>query len=568
MAGGEGGGGGERSLQETPTWAVAVVCSVFVILSVLIEHGIHSLGKWFQKKQKKAMIEALEKIKSELMLLGFISLLLTFGTNYIKKICIPKGVGDTMLPCKKVEPGGDDGGDGRRGLLSFEVEEDIDVMLWRRVLATSTSGDEYCSTKDKVPLMSASGLHQLHIFIFVLAVFHIFYSVMTMLLSQAKMKKWKSWEAETSSLEYQFSNDPARFRLAHQTSFVKQHSGWSRMPGIRWIVAFFRQFFASVTKVDYMTMRHGFINAHLSPNSKFNFHKYIKRSMEDDFKVVVGISMPLWVSAIIFLLLNVYKWNTLLWLSFIPLLILLLVGTKLELIIMEMAQEIQDRTTIVRGVPVVEPNNKYFWFNRPQWILFLIHFTLFQNAFQIALFLWTVYEFKIKSCFHENLRLILIRVILGVFLQFICSYITFPLYALITQMGSHMKKAIFEEQTAKAIKKWQKAAKNRTKLRKAGMNNDVSNSGYMSGETTPSRGTSPIHLLHKYKPSSHHTDTECVLYSPSSYPSDTELSETELAYTLHNHLQLNEITTSHGHEHGPPNNKQESLNVDFSFDKP
>lgn len=51
---------------------------------------------------------------------------------------------------------------------------------------------------------------------------------------------------------------------------------------------------------------------------------------------------------------------------------------KLELIIMEMAQEIQDRATIVRGVPVVEPNNKYFWFNRPQWIIFLIHFTLFQ----------------------------------------------------------------------------------------------------------------------------------------------------------------------------------------------
>jgi len=45
---------------------------------------------------------------------------------------------------------------------------------------------------------------------------------------------------------------------------------------------------------------------------------------------------------------------------------------------MEMAQEIQDRTTIVRGVPIVEPNNKYFWFNRPQWITFLIHFTLFE----------------------------------------------------------------------------------------------------------------------------------------------------------------------------------------------
>lgn len=36
---------GERSLQETPTWAVALVCAVFVIVSVLIEHGIESLAK-------------------------------------------------------------------------------------------------------------------------------------------------------------------------------------------------------------------------------------------------------------------------------------------------------------------------------------------------------------------------------------------------------------------------------------------------------------------------------------------------------------------------------------------
>lgn len=57
--------------------------------------------------------------------------------------------------------------------------------------------------------------------------------------------------------------------------------------------------------------------------------------------------------------------------------IIVLVGTKLELVIMEMAQQIQDRTTVVRGAPLVEPTNNFFWFNRPEWILFLIHFTLF-----------------------------------------------------------------------------------------------------------------------------------------------------------------------------------------------
>lgn len=39
------GAPGERTLMETPTWAVALVCAVFVIISTLIEYAIHSLGK-------------------------------------------------------------------------------------------------------------------------------------------------------------------------------------------------------------------------------------------------------------------------------------------------------------------------------------------------------------------------------------------------------------------------------------------------------------------------------------------------------------------------------------------
>lgn len=32
-----------------------------------------------------------------------------------------------------------------------------------------------------------------------------------------------------------------------------------------------------------------YVQVHLGPGSKFNFQKYIKRSLEDDFKVVVGV---------------------------------------------------------------------------------------------------------------------------------------------------------------------------------------------------------------------------------------------------------------------------------------
>ncbi|GMJ02794.1 MILDEW RESISTANCE LOCUS O 12 [Hibiscus trionum] len=565
-----GGYSKERSLEETPTWAVAVVCAIFVVISILIEHGINSLGKWFQRRQKKAMMEALEKIKAELMLLGFISLLLTIGTYSIPAICIPEKIGYSMLPCKRKsdnyggdgDKGGDKGddGDGKRKLLSYDED-----MVWRRVLAGSASKDS-CS-EGKVALISQSGMHDLHIFIFALAVFHVLYSVATIFLAMAKMKKWEAWESETKTLEYQYTNDPSRFRLTHQTSFVKRHSGFSAMPGIKWIVAFFRQFFGSVSKVDYLTMRNGFINAHFAANARFDFHKYIKRSMEDDFKVVVGISTPLWGLAIVFLLLNVYKWQTLTWLSLVPLMILLVVGTKLELIIMEMAEEIQNRSAVVRGAPVVEPNNKFFWFNRPQWTLFLIHYTLFQNAFQMAYFLWVWFKYSLGSCINDKIYFVIGRVVLGVGLQILCSYITFPLYALVTQMGSHMKKSIFEEQTAKALKNWHKAAKKRNKNKakgdgSIGMNSHVSPS--MSCDTTPSRGTSPMHLLHSHKHRSTTGDqTDGIFNSPThstySYPSDTEISDIEASPPPRH------VTPPVDHHRLQ---QQQQHNVDFSFDKP
>ncbi|OAY85344.1 MLO protein [Ananas comosus] len=449
------GSPGERSLKETPTWAVALVCAMMVLVSAAMEHGIHILGKWFQRRHKKAMSEALEKLKAELMLLGFISLLLTAGQGQISKICIPAKAGNIMLPCK-LKNATESNTDSRRRLLWYGEE-----AVRRRMLVSSTA--DYCSQyKDRVPLISQSGIHQLHIFIFVLAVFHVLYSVVTMALGRAKMKKWKAWELETTSLEYQFSNviimnikltvlaDPSRFRFTHQTSFVKRHVGLSSTPGVRWIV-------------------------------RFSF---------------LFLSLPLWFMAIIVLLLDVQVTGV----TACPFQVLLLVGMKLEIVIMEMAREIQDRTSVIKGAPIVEPSNKYFWFNRPQWILFLIHLTLFESTFGL------------RSCFFDNMGLALTKVIVGIALQFLCSYITFPLYALVTQ-----------EQTAKALKKWQQAAKEKKKLRDAGL--DTASFGYISGENTPSRGSSPAHLLHKYKKGS--TDLESNPSSPRFFCSDSEFPDME-----------------------------------------
>jgi len=175
--------------------------------------------------------------------------------------------------------------------------------------------------------------------------------------------------------------------------------------------------------------------------------------------VVVGISPLLWASFVIFLLLNVNGWEALFWASILPVLIILAVSTKLQAILTRMALGITERHAVVQGIPLVHGSDKYFWFNRPQLLLHLLHFALFQNAFQLTYFFWVWYSFGLKSCFHTDFKLVIVKLSLGVGALILCSYITLPLYALVTQMGSNMKKAVFDEQMAKALKKWHMTVK-------------------------------------------------------------------------------------------------------------
>lgn len=419
----------ELTLESTPTWAVATVCFVLILVSVFLEHLIHLLAQYLQNKRKRALVQALDKIKSELMLLGFISLLLTVTERWIANICIPKSVAETFLPCSAWE--------------SSEEEEETK-----------------CLEQGKVSLLSREGVRQLQYLIFVLAFFHSLSCMLTFALGMAKMRKWESWEAETRTLDYQFSNDPRRFKLVHQTSFARRHlTCWSDLRILRWPGCFLRQFYNSVSKVDYMTLRHGFIMAHLSEGTTFDFQKYIKRALEKDFGVVVGISFWIWIFLVIFIFFHAHVFYNYLWLPFIPLVMLLLVGTKLQGIITKMCIDSNDKSNVVRGTLLVRPSDHFFWFGRPKLLLHLMHFILFQNSFQVAFFTWTWYKFGFRSCFHERTEDIIIEFTMGALVQFLCGYVTLPLYALVTQMGTSMSGAVFTENVREGLKRWRATAR-------------------------------------------------------------------------------------------------------------
>ena len=58
--------------------------------------------------------------------------------------------------------------------------------------------------------------------------------------------------------------------------------------------------------------------------------------------------------------------------------LVVIVATKLEHIIMKMADELTNSTMLAQVLPNVMLGNKLFWFKRPRLIIKCIHFILFQ----------------------------------------------------------------------------------------------------------------------------------------------------------------------------------------------
>ncbi|GER54318.1 MLO-like protein [Striga asiatica] len=130
------------------------------------------------------------------------------------------------------------------------------------------------------------------------------------------------------------------------------------------------------------------LKTHLSAGqlSNFNFQKYIKHSLDKDFKTVISISPLMWLTVVIFMLVDIHGWHSYLWISFAPLVLVLAIGTKMEVIVAKMAIQLKKQKKVFTGV--VELDDNLFWLGKPEFVLDLLHVTLFLNAFEMAFFIW------------------------------------------------------------------------------------------------------------------------------------------------------------------------------------
>ncbi|KAK8622741.1 hypothetical protein V6N13_117644 [Hibiscus sabdariffa] len=514
-----------RSVSSTPTWSTATVLTVFVTVSLIVERSIHRLTHWLKKTERKPLLKALDKMKEELMLLGFMSLLLVATSEAISDICIPsRFYTATFAPCSRPE---------------FDEEDEIDSSKERHL-----TGHE--------PFVSYEGLEQLHRFIFVMAITHIAYSCLTMLLAVVKVHSWRAWEEEAHMNQHGFLTGMFNFKqfdasiheincdhshaidvskifktlyddyglfaaaqarqslMRTQTAFVLHHRAnpLTKSRVVIWVICYFRQFGWSVVRADYLTLRKGFITNHkLSPN--YDFHDYMVRSMEEEFQMIVGIRQgrifrfsfaPLWGLVVVFMLCNVKGSNLYFWIAIIPITLVLLVGAKLQYVMATLTLESAGITGYCSGTRL-RPRDELFWFKKPEWLLSLIHFILFQ------------WQFGYNSCFLSNHTLVYLRIILGYVYdfasldyivkissisvlkfsfaprrfagQFMCSYITLPLYALVTQMGTNFKAALIPQGVRETIHGWGKEARRRSRRKRRKL-------GRFNNDSTIQRDTSTI----------------------------------------------------------------------------
>ncbi|CAJ1963712.1 unnamed protein product [Sphenostylis stenocarpa] len=444
-----------RSLAETPTYSVASVVTVMVFVCLLVERSIYRFGEWLKKTRRKALFASLVKIKEELMLLGLISLLLAQSARWISEICVNSSYfSSRFYICSKQD---------------LDINENIMLESSSSVpgetsipKGLNTGAFNQCGEGHE-PFVSYEGLEQLHRFLFVLGITHVFYSCLAVGLAMSKIYSWRRWENQ-ARMPSDGNLQAKKIKLMkRQTTFIFHHTShpWSRSPILNWMLCFLRQFRSSIRKSDYLALRLGFITEHKLPLS-YNFHQYMVRSMEDEFHGILGISWPLWIYAIVCIFVNIHGLNIYFWLSFIPAILVMLIGTKLQHVVSTLAFEIMEQTGPFARTQV-KPRDGLFWFKKPDILLWLIQFVIFQNAFEMATFIWTLWGFQEQSCFMRNHYMIIIRLASGAIVQFWCSYMTVPLNIIVCQMGSRCKKALVAESVRESLHSWCKRVKHKSK---------------------------------------------------------------------------------------------------------
>ncbi|GBG70535.1 hypothetical protein CBR_g6663 [Chara braunii] len=450
----------DKNLEETPTFRVAFVVFVFVAVSLAFEKGLHHLGDWLKKKNKTGLSRAISVVKEELMLLGFISLLLSIFQDDISGWCVDEWTSYDWLPCTE-----DALKEKRKKQQQTLGKSDYNSSDSKASSGSYASSSGTCSL-GKEPFMTYAAMHYVHYFIFILAMVVICYSSLVFLLALMQIRGWRSWEMKARSADYlkgleacTTKEEKLRYAGLRERKAVMHAvdtKPFCRTPGF-WIQSFFLQFVGTFREQDYLALRMLFITNH-NLQLDFDFHSYMIGCMEDDFANAIGITPWMWALLIFLLIFQVKRNGLFLIFGMLGVFFCIVIGTKLVAILRTLSAESSQGTGhFVTGDP--KPTDDLFWFNNPHLLLTFIHFVFFANSLELSAFIFYSWKFGIHSCLQDERGVIIFKLVFAFSLLVLSSYVTLPLYALVSQMGSSYRQQLLPGEVRKTVKAWAAGAK-------------------------------------------------------------------------------------------------------------
>ncbi|KAK9811612.1 hypothetical protein WJX72_006963 [[Myrmecia] bisecta] len=213
------------SFLETPTYFVAVVLFLFLAACLVFERTLHFLRKYLKKHNKHGLLAAVDCMATEVMLLGFVSLLLTALENDIAKICVPNTHDTTWIlagtlshcPCcmkqtrhltecflelQECGPGFCNCGGRNDTCLASEPPPGHRHLLAEAGQASKVECDGYlqktyleCGNRPGMhPAVSVLAMHEIHLLLFFLAIIHITMSCLLAVMASWRVRSWRGWE--------------------------------------------------------------------------------------------------------------------------------------------------------------------------------------------------------------------------------------------------------------------------------------------------------------------------------------------------------------------------------------
>eukprot|EP00891_Asterochloris_glomerata_P007906 jgi/Astpho2/7906/Aster-x0336 len=81
-------GAADLSIVETPSYALAVVLLFFLTITFVADFALKGTRGFLERRSKKGLLAAHDAMSTELLLLGFASLILAAFSNKISTICV------------------------------------------------------------------------------------------------------------------------------------------------------------------------------------------------------------------------------------------------------------------------------------------------------------------------------------------------------------------------------------------------------------------------------------------------------------------------------------------------